>query len=130
MQRYIRGRRQPKFSNGSNSRSKLYDEAMDRGDVKMFVAEGNDGLVGVLNLFIVPIFRDGSYHGYIKNLIVTEKMRGKAVGTKLIQEVKDYCKKNKISSIKVTSGFELTDAHRFYEKQGFRTTEKAFRFDF
>ena len=51
------------------------------------------------------------------------------MGTQLFNAVKDYCRKNNIKVIKLDSGNELTSAHKFYEKNGGRTSERFFRFD-
>ena len=58
-----------------------------------------------------------------------EKARGKGIGTALINAIKDYCKKKRIKVIKLTSGLELTRAHKFYMKNGGVFTEKLFRFN-
>lgn len=116
-------------SDGNDKRGKIYEELVNRQDIKIFVAEEGSKLLGVADLFILPIMRRGYHQGHIEDFVVTENMRGKGVGTELMNKIKDYCRENNIKVIKLTSGFELEDAHKFYEKQGGKFTEKMFRFD-
>ena len=53
----------------------------------------------------------------------------KKVGSKIFDRIKDYCHKNNIRVIKLDSGNDNIEAHRFYQKNGGKQTEKMFRFD-
>jgi GNAT superfamily N-acetyltransferase len=110
-------------------REKIYEELINRQDVKIFVAQEGANLLGMADLFIVPIMRRGYYQGHIEDFVVTEMIRGKGIGTAILHAIKEYCIKNNIQVIKLTSAFELEPAHKFYEKQGGKHTEKMFRFD-
>jgi len=121
--------RPPKFTEGQEKRSRIYKELLNNPAVKIFIAEEGSQIIGVADLFIVPIMRRGYYQGHIEDLVVREKERGKGIGTALINAVKDYCKKKGIKVIKLTSGLELTKAHKFYIKNGGIFTEKLFRFN-
>ncbi len=114
---------------GNEKRYAMYDEVIKRDDIKIFIAEENNTVVGLGELHIVPILRRGYHQGVIENFVVAESMRGKGIGSALIQEIINYCKKNNISVIKVNSGIELAEAHAFYEKHGGKFTEKLFRFE-
>jgi GNAT superfamily N-acetyltransferase len=110
-------------------REKIYEELIARQDVKIFVAQEGSDLLGMADLFILPLMRRGYYQGHIEDFVVTEKIRGKGIGTEILNAIKEYCKKNNIPVIKLTSSFELEAAHKFYEKNGAKHTEKMFRFD-
>lgn len=114
---------------GNEKRYAMYDELIKRNDIKFFIAEKNNKVVGLGELHIVPILRRGYYQGVIESFVVTKSLRGKGIGSALIEEIINYCKAKNISVIKVNSGIELTDAHTFYEKHGGKFTEKLFRFD-
>lgn len=116
-------------SEAQKSRESMFLELLSRPDVKIFVAEESSKLIGVADLFILPIIRRGYYQGHVEDMVITESARGKGVGSMIMKAIKDYCKENNISVIKLTSSFELEDAHKFYEKQGGVHTEKMFRFD-
>jgi GNAT superfamily N-acetyltransferase len=107
----------------------IFDEIMSRKDTKIFVADEKGHLQGLATLYLLPNIRHGWHRGHIEDFFVTNAVRRKGVGTHILSFVKDYCRKNHITVIKLDSGNELTDAHAFYEKNGGKTTEKFFRFD-
>jgi hypothetical protein len=49
-----------KNSEGKKFRIKIFNELLMRQDVKIFVAEENSRILGVADLFILPIMRRGS----------------------------------------------------------------------
>lgn len=110
--------------------SKLFDDLISDDKFKIFVAEEDGKIIGTATLFLYPILRRGQYRGQLEELIVTKSIRGKGIGSKLLEAVKDYCKENNILSLRLNSGISLTDAHKFYEAHGGKFTEKMFRFNF
>lgn len=125
----IRSGESPKGLADDKMPSKLYEELAKREDVKIFVVENEGKILGVADLFIIPIMRRGYYQGHIEDFVITKDMRGKGIGSLLLEAIKDFCKKKGIKVIKLTSGLELTSAHKFYEKNGAKFTEKMYRFD-
>lgn len=109
--------------------SPIYEEIMNRKDTLIFVAEENGELIGAATFYILPNIRHGFHRGHIEDFIVSEKARGKGVGSTLIQEIKNYCKQHKITVIKLDSEKENIASHTFYEKNGGKNTEIMFRFD-
>lgn len=107
----------------------IVDEILKRNDTKIFVAELNGKLVGLITFYVLPNIRHGSHRGHIEDIVVSKNMRGEGIGSKLFDSVKKYCRDNNIKVIKLDSGRELIDAHKFYEKNGGKYTEKMFRFD-
>ncbi len=107
----------------------VFDEIMSRKDTLIFIAEEDGKLTGLVTFYILPNIRHDWYRGHIEDFIVSKAVRGKGIGSQLFDAVKKYCKENNIRVIKLDSGVELTDAHRFYEKNGGKFTEKMFRFD-
>lgn len=107
----------------------IFDEIIARNDNKIFVAEENNELIGTATIYFLPNIRHGGYKGYLRDFFVTQKMRGKGVGTAIFEEIKNYCRKNNVNVIKLATGNELIDAQKFYEALGGKTTERFFRFD-
>lgn len=107
----------------------IFDEVIRRKDTMIFVAEENGQLRGFVTFYLIPNIKHGWHRGHIEDFFVTGKVRGKGVGTQLFDFIKQYCKENSINVIKLDSGNELTNAHKFYEKNGGKTTERFFRFD-
>jgi GNAT superfamily N-acetyltransferase len=107
----------------------ILDEILQRKDTLIFVADDNTTLLGLVTFYILPIIRHGWHRGHIEDVVVRETARGQGVGTQMFDAIKKYCKDSNIKVIKLDSGLELEDAHRFYEKNGGKFTEKMFRFD-
>jgi GNAT superfamily N-acetyltransferase len=107
----------------------IFDEIMNQGDTKIFVADENGELAGVVTFYLLPNIRHGWKRGHIEDFFVSNEFRNKGIDTQLLSFIKGYCKKNNIKVIKLDSGIKLTNAHKFYEKNGGKTTERFFRFD-
>lgn len=107
----------------------IFDEVIKRKDIMIFVAEEQGELCGLASFYLLPNIRHGWQRGHIEDFVVSEKVRGKGVGSLIMESVKKYCKENNIKVLKLDSGVDLTNAHKFYEKNGGKFTEKMFRFD-
>lgn len=107
----------------------IFDEIMGRKDTMIFVAEENNRLQGLATFYLLPNVRHGWHRGHVEDFFVTSTARGSGVGTQLFDAIKDYCRKNNVKVVKLDSGNELTSAHKFYEKNGGKTSERFFRFD-
>jgi|SRR3989344_3204656 len=118
-----------KTTEGKAPRKKIFAELLAREDVKMFVVDEGGKLLGFCDFFIVPVVRRGYLQGHIEDLVVDESARGRGVGTLLLKKLIQFSRERGIKVIKLTSGLELVDAHKFYGKNGFKFTEKMFRFD-
>ncbi len=118
-----------KSTEGETPRRKIFKEMMARKDTIMIVAEEKGKLLGFVDFFIMPIVRRGYYNVHIEDFVVDESARGKGVGTAILKKVVSLCKEKGFKVVKLDSGLELTSAHKFYEKNGFKFTEKMFRLD-
>lgn len=107
----------------------MFDEILSRPDTLIFIAEDKGRLAGLITFYLLPNLRHGFYGGHIEDVVVTKSLRMKGIGTLLMNAVKKYCKDHHIKVIKLDSGRELTQAHAFYQKNGFKFTEKMFRLD-
>ncbi|MGI8420057.1 MAG: GNAT family N-acetyltransferase [Candidatus Levyibacteriota bacterium] len=107
----------------------IYEEILSRKDTMIFVAEEDAEIVGVVTFYILPNLRHGGHRGHIEDCVVSKKVRGKGIGSKLFDAVKEYCRQNNINVFKLDSSNELIETHKFYEKNGGKQTEKMFRFD-
>ena len=62
----------------------------------------------------------------IDELIVSEEYRGHGVGKLLLENIISYAKDNACYILQLTSGFERKNAHKFYEKNGFKKVSYKF----
>ncbi|MDN4599662.1 GNAT family N-acetyltransferase [Paenibacillus sp. F6_3S_P_1C] len=89
------------------------------GNYKTFVALSENAVVGFVT--IVQALSVGVTIGYlhIQALAVKKEFQHRGVGTKLLRQTENYAKELGISSIILCSGFKRTDAHAFYEHNGY-----------
>ncbi|MDD4066666.1 MAG: GNAT family N-acetyltransferase [Clostridia bacterium] len=87
----------------------------------VIVAILNDEIVGYL---AGTINEKGSYeeiqYGEINNMLIKENCRGFGIGKLLVDNFKNYCKKNKINNLKVEASAKNISAINFYKKNGFK----------
>lgn len=86
---------------------------------KTFVALLEDDVVGFVS--IVQALTVGYSVGYIHitGLAVKKELQHCGIGTKLLTYTENYARENRISSIILCSGVKRTDAHAFYEHNGY-----------
>jgi GNAT superfamily N-acetyltransferase len=89
------------------------------GNYKTFVALFKNDVVGFVT--IVQALSVGVPIGYfhIQALAVKKEFQHGGIGTKLLRHTENYAKEIGISSIILCSGFKRTDAHAFYEHNGY-----------
>jgi len=63
-------------------------------------------------------------HLFVYDLVTDEKYRAKKYGKMMLEYLHDYAKMGMCENIVLSSGLEKTDAHRFYENNGF--SKKSF----
>ena len=97
----------------------------------VFLARMSDkqSVVGIITLYEMPNIRHGYTRAHVEDFFGSKKARRQGVGNALFSHVKKYCIDHNMPVIKLDSGNELTEAHKFYESQGGKTSERFFRFD-
>jgi predicted N-acetyltransferase YhbS len=106
--------------NVNNENFRVTMEDMNKeGNYKTFVALFNHDVVGFVTL--VHALTVGSSTGYlhIQGLAVKKELQHSGIGTKLLKHTENYAKEKGISSIILCSGMKRTDAHAFYEHNGY-----------
>jgi len=107
----------------------IFREIIARPDTHIFLAIEKDMIVGLATFYLIPNIRHGLHRGHVEDIIVEENMRGRGVGTNLLNAIKEFCKVNHIKTFKLDSNNKLKEAHEFYLKNGGEQTELMFRFD-
>jgi ribosomal protein S18 acetylase RimI-like enzyme len=94
----------------------------------LVVAERNDGLVGTLQLTIIPgLSRRGSSRGLIEAVRVAAPARGSGLGTTLIEWAIEESRSRGCTLVQLTSDKTRTAAHRFYDRLGFTNSHEGFK---
>jgi len=58
-------------------------------------------------------------------LVVNEAYRGKGIGEKLLAGIEDWAKERGIQAVFLRSNIVREEAHRFYEKVGYKNTKTS-----
>lgn len=102
-----------KISN--NKFNEIYDIIFKNSII--FIMEENNNIIGSSTLIIEQKFiHKLSKYGYIEDVVINEKYRGKGYGQKLIKHLVDFCKKNNFYKITLTCNKKLIP---FYKKNNF-----------
>lgn len=96
----------------------------------LLVLEADGGIKGTLALIVTQnLSHRGSPFAIIENVVVDEEDRGKKYGETLIRHAIGLAREHGCYKVSLTSNKRRTDAHRFYERLGFKRTHEAFRLD-
>ena len=102
----------------------MYMEHLDKNEV--VVATVNEQVVGIL-IYVTRFISGGPMVNrkvlFIDSMAVDEKYRGKGIGHKLFDYIKEICKENQYDGLELQVNARNAAAKEMYEKYGF--TEKS-----
>ena len=102
---------------------KFFNVVKDDEKYKTFIALADNIVVGVICIVATFSVVSGiADHIHVQNFVVKNEYRGKGIGTKLLRHIEDYGKENNVIGIGLCSGYKRTDAHAFYERNGYSKT--------
>ena len=96
----------------------------------VLVAELGDEVVGVLSFNSEIAFHKEGRIGSITALSVREDIRGKNIGSKLVEACEKRALEQGCHRIAVASGIQREQAHKFYRDRGYVEKTKRFVKDF
>jgi GNAT superfamily N-acetyltransferase len=97
----------------------------------LFVVETDGQVVGTACLVVMPnLTHKGRPYALVENVVVNMDHRGGGFGQMLMRHLIDQACQAGCYKVALTSNFQRDEAHRFYEKLGFVTKQRAFRIDF
>lgn len=95
---------------------------------ELTVVEGNDEIVGMLQLTFIPyLTHRGSWRCQIEGVRVNSKYRGQGIGSDILKWAIDRAKAKRCSIVQLTSDKQRHDALLFYENLGFKATHEGFK---
>jgi GNAT superfamily N-acetyltransferase len=98
---------------------------------RLLVVEVDGRLVGTATLVIVPnLSYGGRPHAIVDNVVVDETERGKGYGEALVRRCLEEAREAGCTRLALTTDMRRHDAHRFYERLGFRHSHRGYRFTF
>ena len=98
---------------------------------RTLVVEAEGRVVGCASLIIVPnLSHQGRPYAIVENVVVDAAERGGGYGELLMRHCMAEARRAGCYKLSLTSNKARKDAHRFYQRLGFRATHEGFRVDF
>jgi GNAT superfamily N-acetyltransferase len=97
---------------------------------KLLVLDADGQLTGTLALIVIQnLSHRGAPFAIIENVVVDGGSRGKGYGELLIRHAVRLARDAGCYKVSLTSNKQRQDAHRFYDRLGFKRSHEAFRMD-
>jgi ribosomal protein S18 acetylase RimI-like enzyme len=107
-----------------------FSEILDDPRQTLFVAERGGEIIGSLVLVIVPnLGRHGRPYAILENIVVDTAHRSSGVGEAMVRHAVELAEGVGCYKVALTSRHHRTDAHRFYERLGFRAASVGYRIE-
>jgi GNAT superfamily N-acetyltransferase len=124
---YELGRPKPQKDNELETFAKLLKNYMQEDDKKILVAElENSKIIGMVSIVFLSRLNQNTLEMYVPELIVSQNYRSKGIGKKLINFSIDLGKEKKCHRIRLESGNQRTESHKFYLNLGFENSSIFF----
>ncbi len=105
------------------SYARAFDALKAQKGNDIVVGEENGEVVACLQLLIVPgLSRQGATRAFLEGVRVSQSLRGKGVGEDLVRHAIDKARATGCRLVQLTSDKSRIDAHRFYERLGFKSS--------
>ena len=124
---YELGRPKPQNENEIESFTKLLKNYIDDSDKKILVAEINDSkIIGLISLVFLSRLNQKTLELYVPELIISQQYHNQGIGKKLLNSSIELGKEKKCHRIRLESGNQRTESHKFYEHLGFENSSMFF----
>lgn len=97
-------------------------------DKKILVAESDSGIIGLVSLVFVPRLNRTKLELYIPELVVAKGSRRSGVGESLMEHCIGIAKRKNCFRIRLESGHQRMEAHKFYKKLGFEQSALSYTY--
>jgi GNAT superfamily N-acetyltransferase len=98
---------------------------------RMIIVEEDGEPIGCFQLSFLPgLMRRGMRRGQIEVVHVAATHRNRGVGSEMMRWAIEECRTHNCSLVQLTSNKTREDAHRFYERLGFKRSHEGFKYYF
>lgn len=98
---------------------------------RLVVAELDGERVGTLQLSFIPgLARLGMWRGLLESVHVVAERRSQGLGGQMVRWALEECRERGCGMVQLTSNKLRLDAHRFYERLGFKKSHEGFKYYF
>ena len=124
---YELGRPKPQKDNELENFTQLLKNHINDNDKKILVAKIDDSkIVGLISLVFLPRLNQKTLELYVPELIVSQNYQSQGIGTKLINFSIELGKEKKCHRIRLESGNQRLESHKFYKHLGFENSSMFF----
>ena len=102
------------------------------GDPNQLLAVMTDGdeVIGTLQItFLAGLSQRGTWRGQIEAVRVASSRRGAGLGQRLLEWAIDKCRERGCRIVQLTTNKSRLDAHRFYERLGFKASHSGYKLE-
>jgi GNAT superfamily N-acetyltransferase len=126
----ISGHREQNLSNIAPEYVKAFTAMTGTPHNRMLLAESEGEIVGVLQLTFIPgLTRRGATRAQIEAVRVRSNVRGKGIGSALINRAIQEAKSAGCALVQLTSDKRRLRAHLFYHRLGFCQSHEGFKLE-
>ena len=105
-----------------------FDAIQSDPNHRIIVAEHDGEIVGTVQISFLPgLANNGAWRGQLENVHIRGDQRGKGLGGEMIEWAVERCREKGCAVVQLTSNKLRTDAHRFYERLGFKKSHEGFK---
>ena len=127
---YELGRPKPQKDNELETFTKLLKNYMQEDDKKILVAElENSKIIGMVSIVFLSRLNQNTLEMYVPELIVSQNYHSKGIGKKLINFSIELGKEKKCHRMRLESGNQRIESHKFYKHLGFESSSIFFTKD-
>ena len=120
---YELGRPKPQKNSDVKSFRKLVKKYITDFDKKIILAQLYDTeIIAMVSIIFLSRLNQNSLELYIPELIVREEFQNQGVGKKIIDSCISIAKEKKCHRIRLESGNQRKESHKFYKKLGFESS--------
>jgi GNAT superfamily N-acetyltransferase len=100
----------------------------DPHQLLLAVRDEDDNVVGTMQLTLIPgLARAGAKRLQIEGVRLAAKTRGTGLGTALFEWAHEYGQRQGAVLAQLTTDKTRTDAHRFYDRLGYRASHEGYK---
>jgi GNAT superfamily N-acetyltransferase len=124
---YELGRPKPQTDNELEKFTALLKNYIQEDDKKILVAQiENSKIIGMISMVFLSRLNQNTLEMYVPELIVSQNYHSKGIGKKLINFSIELGKEKKCHRIRLESGNQRIESHKFYKHLGFENSSIFF----
>ena len=121
------GRPKPQTDNELEKFTALLKNYMQEDDKKILVAQiDNSKIIGMISMVFLSRLNQNTSEMYVPELIVSQNYHSKGIGKKLLNFSIELGKEKKCHRIRLESGNQRIESHKFYKHLGFEDSSVFF----